>query len=199
MTIKNITPEAAQCFMDTLVQVDRSETIPNFADVLDNMQDLGLQPGEPVMITIPNGIEFVTIVLALLTLGAVPVLLPSSAPPSRIHRIAAVLGASALISLNIPKGLPQVSTNPLSERIKLNYLDDLSVRYYQPGDVILLTSGTSGIFSGCLFTLDALLLNGIRHAKAIGQTAEDRVLINLPMPWSGTRREKSPPRTSRVR
>lgn len=184
MTIKNMTPEAAQRFLDTLVQVDRPEAVLNFDDVLDNMQDLGLQPGEPVMITIPNSIEFVTIVFALLTLGAVPVLLPSSAPPSRIHRIAAVLGANALISLNTPKGLPQVSAYPLSDRIKLNYLDDLSVRYYQPGDVILLTSGTSGIFSGCLFTLEALLLNGLRHAEAIGQTAEDRVLINLPMYYS---------------
>ncbi|MFP1758781.1 class I adenylate-forming enzyme family protein [Lonsdalea quercina] len=184
MTMKTITPETAQCFLQTLVQVDRSEAVPNFTEVLDNMQDLGLQPGEPVMITVPNSIEFVTIVFALLTLGAVPVLLPSSAPPSRIHRIAAVLGANALISLNTPQGLPQVSTYPLSERIKLNYLEDLSVRYYQPGDVILLTSGTSGIFSGCLFSLEALLLNGVRHAKAIGQTAEDRVLINLPMYYS---------------
>lgn len=114
MTIKNMTPEAAQRFLDTLVQVDRPEAVLNFDDVLDNMQDLGLQPGEPVMITIPNSIEFVTIVFALLTLGAVPVLLPSSAPPSRIHRIAAVLGANALISLNTPKGLPQVSAYPLS-------------------------------------------------------------------------------------
>ncbi|MCL2893052.1 class I adenylate-forming enzyme family protein [Brenneria tiliae] len=186
MAVKKITPDTVQHFLDNLVQVGQPEApTPQFDEVLKNMRKLGLEPGAPVMIAMPNGRQFVTIVFALLTLGAVPVLLPSSAPPSRIYRIAKVLGANTLIALHTPPGLRQVKTTlVLSQGVKLTFLDEVEARRYRPGELILLTSGTSGIFSGCLFNIDALFLNASRHAQAVGQTPADRVLINLPMYYS---------------
>src|SRR5205807_7225609 len=54
----------------------------------------------------------------------------------------------------------------------------------EPGEVVLLTSGTSGFATGCVFDLNALLLNAERHAKAIGQRSGDTVLVNLPLHFS---------------
>jgi acyl-coenzyme A synthetase/AMP-(fatty) acid ligase len=54
----------------------------------------------------------------------------------------------------------------------------------KPGEVVLLTSGTSGFASGCVFGIDQLLLNGQRHADSIGQHSDDKVLVNLPLHYS---------------
>jgi acyl-CoA synthetase (AMP-forming)/AMP-acid ligase II len=50
--------------------------------------------------------------------------------------------------------------------------------------VILLTSGTSGFASGCVFDIGALLLNAQRHAASIGQRSDDTILMNLPIHFS---------------
>jgi acyl-CoA synthetase (AMP-forming)/AMP-acid ligase II len=47
-----------------------------------------------------------------------------------------------------------------------------------------MTSGTSGVSSGCVFDFEAILLNGQRHADAIGKTEKDTVLVSLPMFFS---------------
>jgi acyl-CoA synthetase (AMP-forming)/AMP-acid ligase II len=47
-----------------------------------------------------------------------------------------------------------------------------------------MTSGTSGVASGCVTTLDAMLRNAERHADAIGQRPEDTVLVSLPFYFS---------------
>ncbi len=44
------------------------------------LHDLGLEPGEPIGIGVPGGIEHVLLILGLLRLGAVPIELPSSVP-----------------------------------------------------------------------------------------------------------------------
>src|ERR1700689_5165178 len=53
-----------------------------------------------------------------------------------------------------------------------------------PGEVVLLTSGTSGFASGCVFDFEALLLNGKRHADSIGQRKDDVLLVSLPLHFS---------------
>jgi acyl-CoA synthetase (AMP-forming)/AMP-acid ligase II len=54
----------------------------------------------------------------------------------------------------------------------------------RPDEVVILTSGTSGFASGCVFGIDQLLLNAERHAESIGQRPEDTVLVNLPLYYS---------------
>ncbi|OLT27059.1 polyketide synthase ligase, partial [Actinomadura sp. CNU-125] len=55
---------------------------------------------------------------------------------------------------------------------------------YRSGRALLSTSGTSGAFSACLHRIDALLRNARRHAAAVGLTAADTVLVNLPLYYS---------------
>jgi acyl-CoA synthetase (AMP-forming)/AMP-acid ligase II len=52
------------------------------------------------------------------------------------------------------------------------------------GEVILLTSGTSGFASGCVHDFSSLMLNARRHAESIGQTPGDTVLVSLPLYFS---------------
>jgi acyl-CoA synthetase (AMP-forming)/AMP-acid ligase II len=55
---------------------------------------------------------------------------------------------------------------------------------YQPGSVVMLTSGTSGMASGCVHRADALARNAARHAAAVGLRAGDTVLVTLPLHYS---------------
>jgi long-chain acyl-CoA synthetase len=185
-TFGNISPSEIQDFLDALVQVDQPQAhIPSFGAIEDEVRLSGLKPGMPVMVALPNGWRFIAVVLALLSQGAVPVLLPSSAPPSRIKRMGQALGADALIAPRVPPELADSETpHTIGQVAQLTFLQGVDTRRYQPGEIILLTSGTSGVFSGCLHHVDSLLLNAARHVGAIGQTAADRVLISLPMHYS---------------
>ncbi|MDG5803776.1 class I adenylate-forming enzyme family protein [Streptomyces ossamyceticus] len=173
-------------FLRDLVQVDRPGTRPSpFDTVVEEIHRLGVEPGTPVMVAMPNGAPFVTVVCALLVRGAVPVLLPPSAPPSRVERMARALGADALIAARVPPaphaGPPPRTLGGFARFARLSGVDTIQ---YRPGEIILLTSGTSGVFSGCLHRVDSLLRNAGRHARAIGQSAADSVLISLPMHYS---------------
>ncbi len=97
--------------------------------------------------------------------------LPYAAPPGRIRRIAKLLGADLLI---LPcgaaiKALDAREAGRLSSELQWARLKDVVTLPYEPGEVVLLTSGTSGIFSGCVFDSAALLLNARRHAASIGK------------------------------
>lgn len=186
MTDRKFEPKAIRDFVDNLVQVDLPEGgTPTFEEVLDDVKRLNICPGMQVMVAMPNGLPFVTIVFALLAIGAVPVLLPSSAPPSRILRMARIIGADALIASGVSSELQKDRAGQtISQIAKSAFLGNTSERRCQPGEIVLLTSGTSGIFSGCLFHTDSLFLNAARHARSIGQTSDDIVLINLPMYYS---------------
>ncbi|KTS76475.1 coronafacic acid synthetase [Pseudomonas oryzihabitans] len=162
------------------------EPFAGFAALCEGLQRLGIKPGRAVLVALPNGTHFVALVFALLLLGAVPTPLPYAAPPGRIRRLATLLGADLLI---LPGGaavrpLDAREAGQLSTALQWARLKDVSPLPYEPGEVVLLTSGTSGIFSGCVFDSAALLRNARRHAAAIGQSAADRLLINLPLFYS---------------
>lgn len=186
MTGVTLDPSTLQAFLDEIVQVDPpSQGRPKLDAATDGILRLGLRPGQPVMVAMPNGIPFVTVVFALLVTGAVPVLLPPSAPPSRIRRMGQVLGADALVASQLPAHFTgREPIRVLGGGAELAHLPSEEKQQYRPGEVILLTSGTSGVFSGCLHRIESLLLNAERHARAIEQTAGDRVLVNLPMHYS---------------
>ncbi len=186
MDIEQIEPHAIDAFLSSTVQADLPNvSFPSIEDVISELTSMGVVPGHGVMVSMPNGRAYITVVMALLALRAVPVLLPWSSPPSRISRMADLFGTGWLITSGIfPKLAQGGEVKPLFQLASCVPFAPREIRRYQPGEIVLLTSGTSGIFSGCLFHMNSLLLNAIRHAKAIGQTASDTVLINLPMYYS---------------
>jgi len=145
---------------------------------------MGLTPGSVVMIALPNGLRLVRIFFAAVLAGYVPVLLPPSTPVSRTALIADRLGAAALIRSRIPLQEYAQGRVQRVDDLEALLLTDYPQQVHRPGQAILLTSGTSGIATGCLHDIDALLRNARRHAASIGQTAADTLLVSLPVYYS---------------
>ncbi|MEV6923827.1 class I adenylate-forming enzyme family protein [Dactylosporangium sp. NPDC051485] len=145
-----------------------------------------LPPGGAVLIALPNGADLLAVLFAALQAGAVPVPISASAPPARIQDIAHRIGAVALAVPRSTTAAYARSGRSLGPRVHLHTLPAALDRpgRYQPGQLILMTSGTSGIATGCLHVVDSLLRNAARHAAAIGQRPGDRVLVNLPLHYS---------------
>lgn len=180
---------------------------------LDDLAKLGLEPGDAVIIALSNSMRTVRTYLAALLLGFVPIAIAPRTPPARTRRLAATLGARALLAArpdparygaaashavgeveavlldgDTPVGRggrarPEAGTAP-PYRAGHAQPDADAAPPYRAGQVLMSTSGTSGAFSACLHRVDALLRNARRHAAAVGMTADDTVLVNLPLYYS---------------
>ncbi len=157
---------------------------PGFEDIGRRWRELGVREGDLVLLCFPNGKTLLEHFFGALAAGAVPALLAPSAPSARLRDLADVMGARAMAAMRVPAG--ELGAERL-ERIGAAEVA-LFAKRPQPaanaGEVVLLTSGTSGFASGCVFDVEQLLLNGERHADAISQRADDTVLVNLPLCFS---------------
>jgi acyl-CoA synthetase (AMP-forming)/AMP-acid ligase II len=144
----------------------------------------GLRPGDLVLLCLPNCRELLHQYFGVLMAGGVPALLPPIMPAARLREIATAMGAFAIGGLRRSTGdlgaVSYISIGPLHVAILKPPPEPAGT----PGEVVMMTSGTSGVASGCVFDFEAILLNGQRHAKAIGKRADDTVLVTLPMFFS---------------
>lgn len=165
------------------VSVDALRERP-FTDLADRWRALGLRPGDLVLLSLPTGVALLHHFFGVIAAGGVPALLAPGTPSARIREMVSLMGARAVGAVR----LPAAGLDP--ERV--DHVGLIEVAWYPasaepaaaPGEVVMLTSGTSGFASGCVTTLDAMLRNGARHADAIGQRAGDTVLISLPLHFS---------------
>lgn len=146
--------------------------------------ELGIRPGDVIVLSLPNGALLLNQFFGVLLAGAVPVLLPPTCPGQRLRELASLLAARAIVgSRLLASRLASSTLEPLAASFAAVLPTEEPPRT-QPGEVILLTSGTSGFLSGCVFALEDLLLNAERHADSIGQSDRDTVLVNLPLHYS---------------
>jgi acyl-CoA synthetase (AMP-forming)/AMP-acid ligase II len=144
----------------------------------------GLRPGDLVLLCLPNCKELLHQYFGVLMAGGVPSLLPPLMHAARLREIATAMGAFAIGGLRLPTGdLGAESYNSIGP-LHVAILTPPPEPAGAPGEVVLMTSGTSGVSSGCVFDFEAILLNGERHVKAIGQGADDTILVTLPMFFS---------------
>jgi acyl-CoA synthetase (AMP-forming)/AMP-acid ligase II len=146
---------------------------PGVGELADRFAAAGFAPGSVVLVALPNGTRLIRVFFALVLAGLVPTLLAASTPASRLRATARRLGATALVR-------PGTET----DQVTVTRLEDGPVRTHRPGQAILLTSGTSGMATGCLHDLAALRRNAARHARSIGLGPADRMLVTLPMHYS---------------
>lgn len=147
-------------------------------------RDMGLRPGDVVALALPNGIGLLRHFFGVLAAGGVPALVAPNAPAARLHRLIAALGARAIVAAHIPREIKGLERHGNLGRMHVGLFTPGGAPAASPGEVILLTSGTTGFSTGCVFSMDALLLNARRHVDSIGQQAEDTVLVNLPLHFS---------------
>ncbi|MFD8570103.1 class I adenylate-forming enzyme family protein [Streptomyces sp. NPDC057694] len=146
---------------------------------------LGLAPGTPVIIALANGSHLLKQYFTVLLNGCVPVTVAPSTPSARLTALAHHLSAGALIAARIdPRRYGSAHTVPVGEQQAVVLTDGEPQGAYEPGHALMLTSGTSGMFSACLHGVDSLLRNARRHAAAVGVRSSDTILINLPLYYS---------------
>lgn len=176
--------DVIDAFLANVTDADPPGSGVSPAAVADELAGRGVKPGAAVVIAMPNGRPLLALFFAVLLAGGVPVLVPPSASAARIGAIGRRFGADALIA-------PMVNAERYGAPAK-HGLGDAEIvffpwperRHYAAGEVILMTSGTSGIFSGCLHGIGSLLRNAGMHAHAVGQRDTDTVLLNLPLHYS---------------
>jgi acyl-CoA synthetase (AMP-forming)/AMP-acid ligase II len=170
--------------LDRSVDLDRSGPGPSLADVMAGYARLGLAPGGAVIIALSNGRRLLTHYFAALLTGAVPVTVSPATPSARITRLAAELGAAAIVAARLESGRHgdrAVTTVGDAQAVTLS--GDGAVPF-APGHVLMPTSGTSGMFSACLHRVDSLVRNASRHADAVGLRGGDTILVTLPLFYS---------------
>ena len=135
-------------------------------DALDGLARLRLDPGTVVILALSNGRTLLRHYFAVLLAGAVPLTVSPAASSARIARLAAEVGAGAVIAARLDPhryGVTAAAKLGDAEAVVL------ARRTPQPpGTVLMLTSGTSGLFGACLHHVDSLVRNGARHADAVG-------------------------------
>lgn len=144
----------------------------------------GLRPGDVVLLALPNGAELLAQVFAILAARGVPALVSPPAPAARHQALVEALPARALVAMRRPAPHAQEAERFPLGGAEVALFPEAQPPGARPGEMILLTSGTSGFASGCVFDLDALFRNASRHADAVGLRAGDTVLVNLPLYYS---------------
>ncbi|WP_165944253.1 class I adenylate-forming enzyme family protein [Micromonospora sp. KC213] len=169
-------------YLDGVVDL---EPTPDAAGLLDGVAEelhaLDRRPGEVVLVALANGAALLRCFFGVLLAGGVPALVPPGTPTGRIREIADRIGARTLITTGHPADPPgRRQLGP----VQVETLTGVLPQRHEPGHVVILTSGTSGVASGCLHRFSSLTRNAARHARSVGLRADDTILVNLPLYFS---------------
>jgi long-chain acyl-CoA synthetase len=147
-------------------------------------RQIGLKPGDLVILALPSAADALDHFFAAYLASLVPMIVSSATPSLRLCELAKGLGARAIVSGR--KDVPYVAVNraePLETATGLILTVDTPSRT-TAGEIVLQTSGTSGIGSACVFDLETSLVNASLHWHSIGQRRDDIGLISLPLHFS---------------
>ncbi|MER7028944.1 MULTISPECIES: class I adenylate-forming enzyme family protein [Streptomyces] len=168
---------------DFLTRVDTTRTDADAPagvdDVLADLAGLGLAPGDAIVLCLANGVELLRVQLASLLLGLVPLAVAPSTPWQRVRTLAGHIGAAVVVTTRLTGAGPRT---PVGGAFAVP--TGHPAVPYRPGEILLSTSGTSGMFSACVHRVSSLLHNARLHAAATGITAADTLLVNLPLYYS---------------
>jgi long-chain acyl-CoA synthetase len=156
------------------------------ASIARHWRDRGLRPGDLVLLGLPNSPGLLSHFFGVMAAGGVPALVAPDLPAARWCELASTLNARAALAVRLPANLGELEHLETIDGLRSAVLLPRTEPSAQPGEVILITSGTSGAASGCVFGFESLLLNATRHADSIDQGGADTVLINLPLFFSFT-------------
>ena len=173
-----------QAFLDRVRDLTTTTAAPPLEQLAAAWRARGLRPGDVVLLALPNGAELLAQVFAVLAARGVPALVSPSAPTARQQALVEALPARALVAMRRPAPAALVAERFTLGGAEVALFPEASPPAANPGEMVLLTSGTSGFASGCVFDLDALFRNASRHADAVGLRTSDTVLVNLPLYYS---------------
>ena len=189
--IDSLRRDAVVEFLDRVEDLDADAIVePGLDDVAQGWAALSLPRGALVVLSMPSGRALLTHFFALVENGLVPAMVAPGSTSARLIELADAMGASAIACVSLPSGPAGPAATLGAEQVV--QVGSLQVAVRRPpavpkveqGEVVLLTSGTSGSASGCVTSLAAMLRNGHRHATSLGIHDGDVILCNLPLHFS---------------
>lgn len=183
--------KASQLFeLANVYSTTQDDSVFDFARLAKRqIQSLALSPGSIVVISLPSTPRILGLAEAIVSSDLVPAFVSPSLPLARLKGLLEDFHAAALIRKGFDaKSAADFGINNIigaagvSVGLRHNHA---AMNNVHPGDIILVTSGTSSEFSsGCIHAIDALKRNAERHAVSFGLTEHDRVLVKLPLFYS---------------
>lgn len=151
-----------------------------YEQLFEGYARLALQPGSAVLIFAPNSVEFLFHWLAVLANGYVPCAIAPSTKTSLVGALQKTLKIAAIVGPHIDPARYQAKH---FARIGAFHavVCERTPPAYEPFDVLILTTGTSGAQTACVHTVESLVCNASMTNKALDITAADKQLVVLPM------------------
>jgi acyl-CoA synthetase (AMP-forming)/AMP-acid ligase II len=153
---------------------------PDYDRLFEGYARLGLEPGSAILILAPNSAEFLFQWIAILANRYVPCAIPPSARSAQVIALRQALGIAAIAGPRLDPARYQARHFTRIGGFDVVVGDRLDPPY-EPFDILVLTTGTSGSQTACVHTAETLVCNAGMTNRALDIRAGDRQLVVLPM------------------
>ena len=153
---------------------------PKYDQLLEGYARLALQPGSAVLIFAPNSVEFLLHWIAALANGYVPCAIAPSTKTSLVTALQKSLKIAAIVGPHLDPARYQTKHFGRIGTFQVVVCDRIPPAY-EPFDVLILTTGTSGSQTACVHTVESLVCNASMTNKTLNITAADKQLVVLPL------------------
>lgn len=159
---------------------DFGDASPSYDQLREGYARLALQPGSAVLIFAPNSVEFLLHWIAALANGYVPCAIAPSAKASFVTALRRSLKIAAVVGPHLDPARYQAKDFGSIGTFNAGVWDRIPPAY-EPFDVLILTTGTSGSQTACVHTVESLACNASMTNNALNITAADKQLCVLPL------------------
>ncbi|MGW5676465.1 class I adenylate-forming enzyme family protein [Streptomyces sp. NPDC003860] len=152
------------------------------SDLADRLRARGVRPGEPIGLHGENRPDWVIALLALVGLGASPLLLPADCPPAEVRRLLAAAGARRQLWTESTEAAGGSAESTAVGDVPLLVADaGATGPDRQPGTVLLVSSGSTGAPKVVERSPRSVVDEGLRYQHAGLARADESVLLPLPL------------------
>jgi long-chain acyl-CoA synthetase len=159
---------------------DFGDASPNYDQLFEGYARLALQPGSAVLIFAPNSVEFLFHWIAAIANGYVPCAIAPSTKTSLVSALQRSLNIAAIVGPQLDPARYQAKHFARVGNFNV-VVCDCAPPSYEPFDVLILTTGTSGSQTACVHSVESLVCNASMTNRALNITAADKQLVVLPM------------------
>jgi acyl-CoA synthetase (AMP-forming)/AMP-acid ligase II len=152
--------------------------------ICSRWQQIGLEPGGLVILALPSAADVLDHFFAAYLASLVPMIVSPATPAPRLCDMAKVLGARTIVAGRLDMSHIAVRRIEPIDAATAFLLATDAPSSTSAGEIVLQTSGTSGMASACVFDLETSLMNASLHLRSIGQHRDDVALISLPLHFS---------------
>jgi acyl-CoA synthetase (AMP-forming)/AMP-acid ligase II len=191
--------DAAARYRGRFVDLDAARTVEadDFhiarGQLAERLTSLGLEPGDRVVISVSNGPQFVTALVAVLAVGGSPLLVHPRTPAAELKRTALKFGASLILSDECPLTDLEAAELPIAALAAGDWLQlgaarvrqsliGFSQAYGRLSSVPLHpTSGTTGVPKVAVRPGIAAIEEARHYIETLGVTLDDTIMAIAPM------------------